>query len=366
MPRRTPAAAPDVVIVTPALAAANNGNWQTASRWARMLAPPYRVAVCGHWPAEPVAHRGPVAGSDGPPDAALMIALHARRSAASIAAWKAHHPERPLAVVLTGTDLYADLPAGDADTAHSLAVADRLVVLNRLAARALPAAARAKACEILQSAPMRRPSRASAALGAPADAGAPLQVVAAGHLRTVKDPGTLFEAARRLAGRADIRIDHIGAALEPALEAEALAAMAANPHYRWLGGLPHAATRQRIAAADVLVHTSRLEGGAHVVIEAVTSGVAVIASAIDGNLGLLGTDHPALFAPGDAAALAALLERARDDPAMLPALRARSAALAPAFAPAREAAELQALVAGLIGPGTSTPVTPVRPARPRR
>jgi hypothetical protein len=33
------------VLVTPALASANNGNWQTAARWARILAAAYRVRV---------------------------------------------------------------------------------------------------------------------------------------------------------------------------------------------------------------------------------------------------------------------------------------------------------------------------------
>jgi glycosyltransferase involved in cell wall biosynthesis len=60
------------------------------------------------------------------------------------------------------------------------------------------------------------------------------------------------------------------------------------PNYRWLGALPHESTRRRIQAAHVLVHSSRMEGGAHVVIEAVTSGTPVLASRIPGNLGLLG------------------------------------------------------------------------------
>ena len=37
------------MIVTPALADANNGNWQTARRWARMLAGAYRVTLVDRW-----------------------------------------------------------------------------------------------------------------------------------------------------------------------------------------------------------------------------------------------------------------------------------------------------------------------------
>ncbi len=91
-----------------------------------------------------------------------------------------------------------------------------------------------------------------------------------------------------------------------------------------------------------------MEGGAHVVIEALRSGTPVLASRIDGNLGLLGADWPGLFDPGDDAGLAALLLQARDDAAMLPGLAALAAQRAPLFAPAAEAATLQALVAGLL------------------
>ena len=44
-----------VVIVTPALADANNGNWQTARRWARMLASAYRVQLLPRVPGPPAA-----------------------------------------------------------------------------------------------------------------------------------------------------------------------------------------------------------------------------------------------------------------------------------------------------------------------
>ena len=83
-----------LVIVTPALAAANNGNWQTARRWAQMLRATHRVRIAASW-----------AGGD----ESLMIALHARRSAASIQAWRQQAGSRPLVLVLTGTDLYRDI-----------------------------------------------------------------------------------------------------------------------------------------------------------------------------------------------------------------------------------------------------------------
>lgn len=312
-----------LVIVTPALAAANNGNWQTAQRWARLLQPAYRVRLTDRW-----AHG----------DEAMMIALHARRSAASIEAWHAAHPDRPLALVLTGTDLYRDIDT-DAQARHSLTLADSLVVLNERGADRLPAALRGKAHVVLQSCTARLPMTRTPRH---------LRALMVGHLREEKDPRTYWRAAERLATRTDIRLDHIGDALDPVLGAEATALAARLPGFQWLGGLPHAAVRRRIQAAHVLVHASRMEGGAHVVIEAIRSGTPVLASRIDGNLGLLGGGYEGVFDVGDDAALAALVIRARDDPDMLPELWAQLAPRAALFAPAAERAALHQLVGSLM------------------
>jgi glycosyltransferase involved in cell wall biosynthesis len=87
-----------------------------------------------------------------------------------------------------------------------------------------------------------------------------------------------------------------------------------------------------------------MEGGANALIEAVTSGVPVLGSRIDGSVGLLGEDYPGWFPPGDDAALAALIARAVDEPAFAQALRDACARAAPRFAPARERAAVRALV----------------------
>lgn len=316
---------PRIALVTPALASANTGNWHTAARWARLLAPVARVGVMGAWTGG---------------DEALLIALHARRSAPSIAAWHAAHPDRPLVVVLTGTDLYRDIDH-DADAQQSLQWADALVVLNTCGATRLPPALRPRTTVVLQSCPARRP------LAKPTRH---LRVVMVGHLRDEKDPQTYLQAARLLAHRPDIRLDHLGAALDPALAEAARRTMADCPQYRWLGPVTRAEARRRIQAAHVLVNASRMEGGAQVVIEAVRSGTAVLASRIDGHRGLLDDAHPGFFAPGDAAGLAALITACRDDAAMLPRLEAWGAERAPRFEPAREAAALQQLVASLLAP----------------
>ncbi len=314
-----------MVIVSPALAGANNGNWQTASRWREMLGATHRVRITGAWPD----------GQDGD-DA--MLALHARKSAGAVLAWAQARGPGSLAVVLTGTDLYHDV-AVDPQARRSLELASRLVVLQALGLEALPPGLRAKARVIYQSTPTLEP------VAKESDA---LRAVMVGHLRSVKSPGTLFEAARLLRPTEGIRIDHIGEASEPELAGAALDTARECVHYRWLGGLPHDATRDAIRSAHVLVHASALEGGAHVIMEAACSGTPVLASRVDGNVGMLGGDYEGYFPHGDAAALAAMLRRCRLEPGFLARLREQCEARKPLFDPTTERRALLRLLGDVL------------------
>ena len=131
--------------MTPALAGANNGNWQTARRWALMLGGHYEVRIVKDWPDL----KDTIDGTD------ILIALHARRSAASVAAWALAHPDRPLVLALTGTDLYRDIQT-DAGAQRSLALAHRLIVLQDLGPDALPEGLRAKCRVVFQSSTRRQ------------------------------------------------------------------------------------------------------------------------------------------------------------------------------------------------------------------
>jgi putative glycosyltransferase (TIGR04348 family) len=242
-----------------------------------------------------------------------------------------------LAVVLTGTDLYRDIQT-DALAQRSLQLAQRLVVLQALGLTALPAALQPRAQVIFQSTPARLTLPKSARF---------LRAVMVGHLREEKSPQSLFAAARLLQPEQAIHLDHIGAPLDAALAAQAQATAAACPGYRWLGALPHEATRRRIQRAHVLVHTSHMEGGAHVVMEAVRSGTPVLASRIDGNVGMLGADYAGYFDWDHAEQLVALLHRCHHEPAFYARLQAQCAARAPLFAPETERLALQQLVRGL-------------------
>lgn len=313
----------ELVIVTPARPGTQHGNRATALRWARHLrALGHRVAVQVEWDGR---------------DRDAMIALHARRSHDSIAAWKRAHPARRLALVLTGTDLYRDIRS-DAKARASLQLADRLIVLQAKGLDELRAAQRAKATVIHQS--VRTPRRREPPRGY-------FLVVVIGHLREEKDP---FCAARALAHlpEADrLRVVHLGKAMSAEATREARARMRADPRYRWLGEVPHARAMRWLARSHAMVISSRMEGGAHVVSEAIAIGVPVIASDIPGNVGLLGDDYPGYYAQGDARALAAVLRRAQHDRAFLSTLAKQVKAKRPLVKPAAERRALRALAASL-------------------
>ncbi|WUR15220.1 selenoneine biosynthesis selenosugar synthase SenB [[Empedobacter] haloabium] len=316
---------PHVCIVSPALAAANNGNWQTAARWARFLRARCRVTVVQQWRPDPAR-----------PAPDLLIALHARRSADSLAAFHVAHPGRPTVLVLTGTDLYRDIHTDDAAQA-SLRQATRLVLLQDAGLAELPPALRANAHVIYQSARSLQPWKAPRRHA---------DIAMIGHLRDEKDPLTFMRAAALVqAPRA--RLLHIGGALDAALGEQAVATQAQTSRYRWLGALPRAQARQRLRRCHAMAICSRMEGGANVIIEAVTSGVPVLASDISGNRGMLGDDYAGYFRAGDAAALARLIDRSILDAAFYATLRAQCAARAPLFAPATEQAALLDLVDNL-------------------
>ncbi len=316
---------PRVCIVSPALAAANNGNWHTASRWQRFLAPVAAVEISS--------------AGDGGTEADLLIALHARRSADAVARWRDRRPEAPIVLVLTGTDLYRDLEV-DSHARHSLQCASSIVVLQEAGLDRLDAASRAHATVIVQS--------AEALIAAHRDCD--FDFVAVGHLRDEKDPETLMRAAHLLTSSASPSptIGHVGDALDARFADAAGTTMAACPAYRWLGAMPHAAARRAIARARALVHMSRIEGGANVIVEAVRSRVPVLASRIDGNVGLLGVDYDGYFPVGDAEALAVLMRRFVEDGSFVMHLRAQCAEREPLFRPGAERAAVRQLVSGLL------------------
>jgi glycosyltransferase involved in cell wall biosynthesis len=153
-----------------------------------------------------------------------------------------------------------------------------------------------------------------------------------------------MRAAALLPADSRIRIRHAGGALEPALGRAARATERACPRYRWLGEVPRGRALRLMGDARLLLHPSRLEGGAQAIIESIRAGTPVIASDCDGNIGLLGRDYPGLYPVGDARSAAALLLLAETDPDFLRSLRQACRRRSAKFSPQREARALRALV----------------------
>ena len=303
-----------IALVTPARPGARSGNRHTALRWAAFLrAAGHRVIVSQHW--HPDAQTG------------MMLALHARRSHESIRAFHALFPARPLLLALTGTDVYRDIRTS-AEAQASLEMAHAFIVLQPEALRELPRRLRAKTSVVVQSSATRLRH---------APVGGKFRFCVIGHLREEKDPLRAAAALAHLPRDLPIEVVQLGESLDERLGRAARAAMRPEPRYRWLGGLPHWRALRWLASSHAMVISSRLEGGANVVSEAIRVGVPVLASRIAGNVGLLGADYPAYFAVGNEQALARLMKRAVEDQGFYKLLKRRVARLRPTVAPQSEA-----------------------------
>lgn len=312
-------------IVTPAPPRSRHGNRVTALRWARILRGlGHRVTVLQEYHSE---------GLD------LLIALHARRSHQSIRRFQREYRARPLIVALTGTDLYRDLQKSDR-ARQSLQLATRIVVLQPKACDELDAQLRHKVRLIYQSVEMKTPRKRKESPSSSRF----FDVCVIGHLRNVKDPFRAAMAARRLPSGSRLRVIHVGGAMTDIMATRAQEEMKTNARYRWLGELPQWRVRRVLSRSQACVVTSKMEGGANVLSEAIIAGVPVLATRIPGNVGILGDDYPGYFKIGDTRELTQLLLRAETDARFLKRLRQHCAKLAPLFKPSREKAAWSSLL----------------------
>jgi putative glycosyltransferase (TIGR04348 family) len=308
-------------IITPAPPRSRYGNRVTALRWARIL--------------KRLGHRVRVKQEYDGGRYDLLIALHARKSHSAVKQFHRQHPESPIIVALTGTDLYRHLRTSP-PTRASLELATRIVALQPNALDELEPGLREKTVVIYQSVESRSHARRAARSSFTRESRRSFDVCVIGHLRPVKDPFRAALAARLLPASSRIRILQIGSAMTKAMARRARAESKRNRRYRWLDEQPRWRVRRILARSQLTVVSSRIEGGANVLSESLVASVPVLASEIPGNEGLLREDYPGYFAVGDTRGLARLLKRAENDAAFYAYLSTRCRKLARLFDSARE------------------------------
>ena len=314
-----------IQLVTPAPPRSLKGNRITAVRWNGLLTE--------------LGHEVQVREELQLDDSDLLIALHARRSAVAIAKFARHYPARPCVLALTGTDLYRDIGRSAAAT-RSLGLADRLVLLQPNGRDQLPANLVDKTRVIYQSVlPLAEPPQPLRRV---------FEVTVVGHLRSVKDPFRTAYAVRDLPAASRIRVSHYGAPLSDQMRQRAERETERNDRYVWYGPKSRGRVLRCLARSRVLVLSSKMEGGANAISEAVVMGVPIIGSRISGTTGLLGEDYPGLFEVGDTRGLRDLLLRFEVDKKFQQELATRCARQQSLFTPAREKRSWKELLGELV------------------
>ena len=331
-----------IAIVTPAPPDSRYGNRITAVRWARILRRlGNRVSILQTYDGKPYD---------------LLIALHARKSHSSIIDFRRHNPSAPIIVALTGTDLYRDIRR-NRRAQESLDLSTRIVVLQPKAIEELRPSWRKKTRVIYQSVEDKEPTRARSSSAkervtkAEARTNGNFDVCVIGHLRAVKDPFRTAMAARSLPDSSKIRVLQIGGAMTDAMAKRAHREMDTNERYRWLDEQPQSHVRSILSRSSLCVISSRIEGGANVLSEAIAARVPILASRIDGNVGILGKDYPGYFEVGNTTQLARLLTLAETSPEYLAKLKASLKGLAVLVDPSREEQAWSDLISELINRG---------------
>ncbi len=274
--------------------------------------------------------------SDG--DADLLVALHAYRSHQSIVEFKEKYPSRPIVLILTGTDIYRDM-ASHGEVLRSMEMADKLIVLQSSALDSIPSGLRYKAKVIYQSIEIDLPDPVLSE---------DFLVTIIGHLREEKDPFCLARSLPLLRSESKIHVRHLGKPLNAQMEALAKNFNTTLERYQWVGELSHADTLKMLSQSRLMVISSSMEGGAHVVSEAIALGIPVIASDIPGNRGLLGEDYLGYYPVGDESALASLLSRSETVPDFYSLLKKQIVLRQELIKPAREKQSIQEILSELL------------------
>ncbi len=313
-----------ILIVTPAKRGSRLGNRITADRWAQILRKQHhRVTVKQQF-------------ESGSFD--LLIALHAKRSADSIAKFRLAFPAAKIILAFTGTDLNRDF-GRSRKVDESIRLADWMVGLEPVGLNKLKLADQKKSSVIFQS--------ADPVVNVPKKLVRSFEVSVLGHLRPVKDPFRTAMAVRCLPASSKVKVVHFGSALSTEMKNRAIREMKLNPRYQWFGSVPYGEAQRRLARSRLTVLSSKSEGGPAAITEAIVNGVPILATRIDSMFGILGPSYPGLFDYGDTPRLSELIYRAETEPPFYRRLQFAIKKLKPKFIRSQEAKAWQQLLSRL-------------------
>ena len=303
-----------IIQVTPSGQTSKSGNRTTANRWARIF------RSLGHSISTITNY------DDRPAD--MMVAIHAWRSAKSIERFKALYPDKPLVVCLAGTDINEFIHSHPKPTLRSMELADAMVCLHDLVKEITPISLQSKLHVIFQS--------AKPLIGPPRYSDRNFNICVISHLREIKDPMRTALAVRTVPNQSKIKVTHLGMAHDGRSSANAIREMEQNPRYVWKGEVLGWQVRQELKRSHLMVISSRAEGGANVISEAVVAGVPVIASKIDGNVGLLGKNYRGYYPVGNTKELRKVILKAEKDKVFFQSLTKQCNSIKSKFTAERE------------------------------
>ncbi len=329
----------NILLITPAPPSSQAGNRATAMRWAGFL------TQLGHQVQVEINYQDT--------NADLLIALHAWRSAEAIETFKQSYPNRPIILVLTGTDIYKFQMSHPEIVYAAMDKADALIGLHDRVHKDIPIRYQQKLHCILQSC-IFQSGVCQSSEPPPINTSATdvtsefFDVCVIGHLREEKDSLRAALAVRGLPLNSKIRVIQVGKAHDLSWEKQALEEAKHNPRYQWLGEIPHADIIKLMKSSRLMVISSIMEGGANVISEACIAGLPIIASDISGNIGVLGELYEGYFTTGDTHSLQQQLVKAEQQPRWLVTLRQHCFQLSEHFRPDCERASLKSLIEQLV------------------
>jgi glycosyltransferase involved in cell wall biosynthesis len=253
-----------------------------------------------------------------------------------------YHWRHPLQRRVFATVTRAVYPRVDAIAATSRGVAEDLVAVFGVPRRQITVIANPVDVEAVTQA-CREPIDSEMSVGSVPT------IVTAGRLADAKNLPLLVDALEHLARRVAFRAWILGRGELEADLRERLARSSISDRVLLLGFQSN--PWKYMARADVFLLTSRYEGFGNVLVEAMASGLPVVATASDGTRDIVEHEHNGLLVERhEPAAVAAALERLLTDPATRERYATAARASAEKFAVAHVVQRFESLVTSVVNP----------------